>query len=152
MKGVKLLEKSKIPTSYNLYFRYGKKYCYGSSEGEYCHCDYCKCKHGYGVKGYGGGGCGGGKGYWVFCKHIMWNIYKKFLGDMKYIWNKIEFIIYENNFIIHLLEKFFFSSSSTGNCLRKGCCTVAVTGWPSSGSATNTVTGSEAKKPAADAV
>ena len=24
--------------------RYGKSYCYGSSEGEHCHCDYCKCK------------------------------------------------------------------------------------------------------------
>ena len=31
----------------------GKKYCYGSMQGEYCHCDYCKCKHGYGAKGYG---------------------------------------------------------------------------------------------------
>ncbi len=31
----------------------GKKFCYGSMEGEYCHCDYCKCKHGYGSKGYG---------------------------------------------------------------------------------------------------
>ena len=31
----------------------GKKYCYGSMEGQYCHCDYCKCKHGYGSKGYG---------------------------------------------------------------------------------------------------
>ncbi len=31
----------------------GKKYCYGSTEGEYCHCDYCKCKHGYGSTGYG---------------------------------------------------------------------------------------------------
>ena len=31
----------------------GKKYCYGSTQGEYCHCDYCKCKHGYGAKGYG---------------------------------------------------------------------------------------------------
>lgn len=29
----------------------GKKYCYGSTQGEYCHCDYCKCKHGYGSKG-----------------------------------------------------------------------------------------------------
>ena len=35
----------------------GKKYCYGSMEGEYCHCDYCKCKHGFGEKGYKGG-CG----------------------------------------------------------------------------------------------
>ena len=34
-----------------LYFRKGRKYCYGDSEGEYCHCDYCKCKHGYGLKG-----------------------------------------------------------------------------------------------------
>ena len=33
-----------------LYFRKGRKYCYGDSEGEYCHCDYCKCKHGYGLK------------------------------------------------------------------------------------------------------
>ena len=33
---------------------YGKKYCYGSMEGEYCHCDYCKCKHGFGQEGYGG--------------------------------------------------------------------------------------------------
>ena len=33
----------------------GKKYCYGSMEGEYCHCDYCKCKHGYGQDGYGKG-------------------------------------------------------------------------------------------------
>ena len=31
----------------------GKKYCYGSTQGEYCHCDYCKCKHGYGSSGYG---------------------------------------------------------------------------------------------------
>ena len=31
----------------------GKKYCYGSTKGEYCHCDYCKCKHGFGEKGYG---------------------------------------------------------------------------------------------------
>ncbi len=31
----------------------GKKYCYGSTQGEYCHCDYCKCKHGYGSTGYG---------------------------------------------------------------------------------------------------
>ena len=31
----------------------GKKYCYGSTKGEYCHCDYCKCKHGFGQKGYG---------------------------------------------------------------------------------------------------
>ena len=30
--------------------RKGRKYCYGDSEGEYCHCDYCKCKHGYGLK------------------------------------------------------------------------------------------------------
>ena len=38
----------------------GKKYCYGSMEGEYCHCDYCKCKNGYGLQGKGyGGGCGG---------------------------------------------------------------------------------------------
>ena len=37
---------------------YGKHYCYGEMEGEYCHCDYCKCKHGYGIQGYGGG-CGG---------------------------------------------------------------------------------------------
>ena len=35
----------------------GKKYCYGSMEGEYCHCDYCKCKHGYGEEGHGGKGC-----------------------------------------------------------------------------------------------
>ena len=33
-----------------LYIRKGRKYCYGDSEGEYCHCDYCKCKHGYGLK------------------------------------------------------------------------------------------------------
>jgi hypothetical protein len=26
------------------FFFPGKKYCYGSSEGEYCHCDYCKVK------------------------------------------------------------------------------------------------------------
>ena len=46
-------------------FSYGKKYCYGSMEGEHCHCDYCKCKHGFGTQGYGKGGCGGGgKGYW----------------------------------------------------------------------------------------
>ena len=31
----------------------GKSYCYGGTEGEYCHCDYCKCKHGYGSTGYG---------------------------------------------------------------------------------------------------
>ena len=58
----------------------GKKYCYGSTEGEYCHCDFCKmmkadprkcqnifsqCKHGYGVSsgGYGSIKCGGGKGH-----------------------------------------------------------------------------------------
>ena len=35
----------------------GKSYCYGGTEGEYCHCDYCKCKHGFGQKGYKGG-CG----------------------------------------------------------------------------------------------
>ena len=35
----------------------GKSYCYGGTEGEYCHCDYCKCKHGFGEKGYKGG-CG----------------------------------------------------------------------------------------------
>ena len=33
--------------------RYGKKYCYGGMEGEYCHCDYCNCKHGYGQTGHG---------------------------------------------------------------------------------------------------
>ena len=22
----------------------GKSYCYGGTEGEYCHCDYCKCE------------------------------------------------------------------------------------------------------------
>ncbi len=31
----------------------GKKFCYGSTEGQYCHCDYCKCKHGFGSTGYG---------------------------------------------------------------------------------------------------
>ena len=36
--------------TYVLYIRKGRKYCYGDSEGEYCHCDYCKCKHGYGLK------------------------------------------------------------------------------------------------------
>ena len=37
---------------YSIYVhcRKGRKYCYGDSEGEYCHCDYCKCKHGYGLK------------------------------------------------------------------------------------------------------
>ena len=35
------------------FFALGKKYCYGSTQGEYCHCDYCKCKHGYGSTGYG---------------------------------------------------------------------------------------------------
>ena len=34
-------------------FSSGKKYCYGSMEGQYCHCDYCKCKHGFGSTGYG---------------------------------------------------------------------------------------------------
>ena len=33
----------------------GKRYCYGSMEGEYCHCDYCRCKHGYGLSGHGNG-------------------------------------------------------------------------------------------------
>ena len=37
----------------------GKKYCYGSMEGEYCHCDYCKCKHGYGQDSKGHKGCKG---------------------------------------------------------------------------------------------
>jgi hypothetical protein len=37
----------------------GKKYCYGSMEGEYCHCDYCKCKHGFGQDGKGHKGCKG---------------------------------------------------------------------------------------------
>ena len=36
---------------------FGKKYCYGSMEGEYCHCDYCRCKHGYGLTGHKGGHC-----------------------------------------------------------------------------------------------
>ena len=36
-----------------LYFFAGKKFCYGSTEGQYCHCDYCKCKHGFGSTGYG---------------------------------------------------------------------------------------------------
>ncbi len=31
----------------------GKKYCFGSSEGQYCHCDFCKCSKGYGSSGYG---------------------------------------------------------------------------------------------------
>ena len=39
----------------------GKSYCYGGTEGEYCHCDYCKCKHGFGQKGGYKGGCGGHK-------------------------------------------------------------------------------------------
>ena len=44
---------------------YGKDYCYGSMEGEYCTCDFCKCKTGFGVLGYSGGGhgLGGGGGY-----------------------------------------------------------------------------------------
>ena len=37
----------------NIFKLSGKKYCYGSMEGQYCHCDYCKCKHGFGSKGYG---------------------------------------------------------------------------------------------------
>ena len=46
----------------------GKKYCYGSMEGEYCHCDYCKCKHGFGQEGYGKG-C---KGHWKanYCEYL----------------------------------------------------------------------------------
>ena len=36
----------------------GKKYCYGSTQGEFCHCDYCKCKHGYGSKGRANTICG----------------------------------------------------------------------------------------------
>ena len=36
----------------NLLYFPGKKYCYGSMEGEYCHCDYCRCKHGYGLSGH----------------------------------------------------------------------------------------------------
>ena len=35
------------------FFALGKKYCYGSTQGEYCDCDYCKCKHGYGSTGKG---------------------------------------------------------------------------------------------------
>ncbi len=31
----------------------GKKYCFGSSEGQYCHCDFCKCSKGFGSSGYG---------------------------------------------------------------------------------------------------
>ena len=42
-----------------LRFFSGKKYCYGSMEGEYCHCDYCKCKHGYGQDSKGHKGCKG---------------------------------------------------------------------------------------------
>ena len=44
-----------------MYTSLGKNYCYGSSEGEYCHCDYCKCKNGFGQSG-GYGGCGGSSG------------------------------------------------------------------------------------------
>ena len=45
-----------MPLKWN-YEYLGKSYCYGGTEGEYCHCDYCKCKHGFGEKGYKGG-CG----------------------------------------------------------------------------------------------
>ena len=41
---------------------YGKNYCYGSMEGEYCTCDFCKCKTGFGVLG-SGTGYGGGIGH-----------------------------------------------------------------------------------------
>ena len=37
----------------NFHVLLGKKYCYGSTEGQYCHCDFCKCKHGFGSEGYG---------------------------------------------------------------------------------------------------
>jgi len=33
---------SQIKLSVTKMYFSGKKYCYGSSEGEYCHCDYCK--------------------------------------------------------------------------------------------------------------
>ena len=45
---------NQFPWCWKIYFLFlGKKYCYGSTQGEYCHCDYCKCKHGYGSTGYG---------------------------------------------------------------------------------------------------